>query len=445
VTEPANPTRPIETDDGRALVQRFRLRVVEGPDQGETFISRGDRTVIGTSATADLVLGDRTVSRFHCEIALVSGRVVIRDLGSRNGTLIDGVSVLTTHVGNGALLRLGTSAIRFELDADVVELPLSPRTEFGVLAGRSLVMRQVFAVLQRAAAVDATVLIEGETGSGKEAVAESIHRESPRAAGPYIVVDCGAIPGNLMESELFGHERGAFTGAEGAREGAFEAADGGTILLDEVGELAPDLQPKLLRVLERREVKRLGATRPRPIDVRILAATNRNLRAEVNAHRFRADLYFRLAVLEVRLPPLRERLDDLPLLIDRLLETIGRAGDPEAGFVRAADFVAELARHAWPGNVRELRNYLERCIALHERAPLATTAAGTPRWPIDLDRTLREVRDGAARVIERDYLEAVLVRHGQNVTAAARAAGIDRIHFYRLLSRHGLRRERDQG
>jgi transcriptional regulator with PAS, ATPase and Fis domain len=432
-------TTPLQRDDRRVVVQRFRLTVADGVDRGAECVTTSERTVIGTSPTADLVLTDPTVSRFHSEIVLVDGRVSIRDLQSRNGTLVNGVSVLAAHLAVGSLIRLGNSTVRFDLDADVVELPLSQRRRFGLLVGGSLAMRRVFAVLERAAATDSTVLIEGETGTGKEAVAESIHRESARHAAPFVVVDCAAIPVNLIESELFGHERGSFTGAAGAREGAFEAANGGTIFLDEVGELASELQPKLLRVIERREVKRLGAARYQPIDVRVLAATNRNLRAEVNAHRFRSDLFFRLAVLEVRLPPLRERLDDLPALVEHLLEVFGRRDDPQAAFVREPDFVDALAGHAWPGNVRELRNHLERCLALHERAPLAASSAAAEDWPIDLDRSLRDVRDGAARIIERRYLEAVLERHERNITAAARASGIDRIHFYRLLARHGLR------
>jgi transcriptional regulator with GAF, ATPase, and Fis domain len=259
-----------------------------------------------------------------------------------------------------------------------------------------------------------------------------------------VVVDCSALPANLLESELFGHERGAFTGATGPREGAFEAAAGGTVFLDEIGELTPDLQPKLLRVLERREIKRLGANAYRPVDVRIVAATNRSLRGEVNQRRFRSDLYYRLAVLVVLLPPLRERAGDIPALVERLLETLGAAGRPETAFVRTPEFCAELARHAWPGNVRELRNHVERCLALNAAAPLGAEDAAEPgaEWPVDVERPLRDVRDAAARGVERRYLEAVLERHGHNVTAAARAAGVDRIHFYRLLSRHGLRPRR---
>jgi two-component system response regulator GlrR len=305
------------------------------------------------------------------------------------------------------------------------------------MVGRSPAMRAAFSLLERAAQADATVLLEGDTGTGKEAAAESLHRESARRDGPLIVVDCGAIPPSLLESELFGHERGAFTGAVTEQEGALEAADHGTVFLDEIGELGLELQPKLLRALDRREIKRVGASRYRPIDVRVIAATHRNLRVEVNAGRFRADLYYRLAVLQVRLPPLRQRADDLPLLIEHILHGLGAADSDAAALVRTREFVADLARHAWPGNVRELRNYIERCLALRESGVVPAPSADPP--PVDLRRPLRAARDEHLRAFERAYLRQALAAAGNNVTAAARIAGIDRIYFYRLLWKYGLR------
>ncbi len=430
-------TTPVESD--AAAVRRFRLIVTGGPDAGKTFAASGERTVIGTHETASLVLTDPTVSRFHLEISLTDGEAVLRDLGSRNGTRIEGVPVLAAPLQASATLALGNSQIRFELDAAVVRLPMSERDHFGVMIGGSPSMRRTFATLERAAQSDATVLIEGETGTGKEAAAESIHSEGARAGGPFVVVDCGAIPANLLESELFGHERGAFTGAVEAREGAFDIAEGGTLFLDEIGELAPELQPKLLRALERREVKRVGASRYRRIDVRIIAATHRNLRAQVNARAFRSDLFYRMAVIEVRLPPLRERREDIPALVDHFIAALASPDHPAAAILRSARFRADLHRHAWPGNVRELRNYLERCLALHEQAPLATESTAARDGPVDLARSLRDVRDDAARRAEHEYVVEVLRRHGGNVTAAARAAKVDRIHFYRILARQGLR------
>jgi two-component system, NtrC family, response regulator GlrR len=417
------------------LVRRFRVTALEGPDAGATATSSNDGTLaIGLHESAGLVLTDRTVSRFHCELAIVDGQARVRDLGSRNGTTVDGVQVMEAFVRDGAVLAVGRTRVQFQLGDDHGRVPLSAHERFGAMVGRSPVMRATFALLEQAAQVGSTVLLQGETGTGKELAAEGIHRESSRAAGPLVAVDCSAIPGELLESELFGHERGAFTGAVSERKGAFAEADGGTIFLDEIGELPPELQPKLLGVLERREVKRVGASRAAPIDVRVIAATNRGLRAEVNAGRFRADLYYRLAVLEVRLPPLRERLDDLPLLVDELLAQVGALDRPERARLCSADGLAELARHSWPGNVRELRNYVERCLAFRVHvAPgetvelAAAVTAPAPTWR-------------AARAeFERRFIEATLRANEGNVTAAARAAGIDRIHFYRLLWRYGLR------
>jgi len=432
------PRTELLADDGHALIRQFFLRVMVGPDAGVQYISAKERTVIGTQTGADLLLSDPTCSRFHCEIEIAGGQATLRDLGSRNGTLIDAVPVLVAPLRDGALLTVGRTQIRFELSPGHVRVPLSERTSFGRMRGQSAAMRAVFSILERAARSDATVLLLGETGTGKDLAAESIHLESSRAAEPFIVVDCGAIPATLLESELFGHEKGAFTGATSARAGAFEAASGGTLFLDEVGELDLELQPKLLRVIETRQVRRIGMQRAQTIDVRLIAATNRHLRVEVNAGRFRSDLYYRLAVIEAMQPPLRERVEDLPLLLEAILESL-EAPPETADALRHPQYVASLARHDWPGNVRELRNYIERCIVLEDQPPLreAPTEPGPP--PIDAQRPLREQRERWMRYFERTYLEQLLANHGGNVAAAARAAGIDRIHMYRLLSRAGLR------
>ncbi|WP_428267524.1 sigma 54-interacting transcriptional regulator [Haliangium sp.] len=427
---------------GRRLLRRCTLTVTAGVDQGRVYRATSARVVLGSHESAQMRLDDRSVSRFHCEIQLGDDAVHIRDLGSRNGTRVDGVRIEAAELVDGSVIALGRSRVRFDADVGHVEVPLSERERFGLLVGRAAATRAVFAVLERAAQSDATVLISGETGTGKEATAESIHRESGRAQGPFVFVDCGAIPPDLLESELFGHEKGAFTGAVSAREGAFEAADGGTIFLDEIGELGPELQPRLLRVLERRHVKRVGATRYRDIDVRVIAATNRNLRAAVNTKEFRSDLYYRLAVLEVELPPLRERREDLPLLCERLLTNLGALDRPEAAPLREPAFMDHLARHPWPGNVRELRNYLERCLAMRAQVPLARAdddEGGAGDALLDTSLPLKSARERWNDALERRYVAALLDRNQGNVSAAAREAEVDRAYFHRLLRRHGFR------
>jgi len=297
-------------------------------------------------------------------------------------------------------------------------------------------MRAAFALLERAAASDATVLIEGETGTGKEGAARGLHDGSTRRSGPFVVVDCGAIPAELLESELFGHERGAFTGASAARAGAFEEADGGTIFLDEIGELPLDLQPKLLRAIEHRQIRRVGSNLHKTVDVRLVAATHRDLRADVNDGRFRPDLYFRLAVVRINLPPLRERPEDIPLLVERIVD--GLVDDPAARApLLDGALVTALQRGAWAGNVRELRNHLERCLVLGGPVPLA--APGPVVGAVDGRIPYAEARQRALDEFERRYLEDLLRRHDGKVASAARAAGVNRAYLYRLLQRHGLR------
>ena len=424
-------------------IQRFHLEVVEGPSGGRTWNAEGDRCAIGSHVSNDLVLEDRTVSRFHCEIRIDPSGARVQDLGSRNATLIDGVRVADAWLRDGSLLRLGQSVVRFHLDEGMNALRVSADGRFGTMIGDSVPMRAAFALLERAAASDITVLIEGETGTGKEEAAVSIHERSPRAGGPFVVIDCSAIPANLLESELFGHERGAFTGAVERRIGAFEAANGGTVFIDEVGELPTALQPKLLRVLERRTIRRLGSHDAIPVDLRIVAATNRNLRSEVNEGRFRSDLYYRLAVVKVTLPPLRERADDVPGLVRLMLDSLGAAPDVSARLLDPG-FLARLQHAAWPGNVRELRNYLEQCMVLHEPPPIApprTRQSSPAEDAVDPRLSYAEAKRRLTDEAERRYLEALLRHHDGNVSQAARAAGMNRGYLHRLLRRHGIRGE----
>ena len=419
-----------------ATVQACAIEVVEGPSEKQTWSSHGERCAIGSHERNDLVLSDRTVSRFHCEIRLCEDGATVADLGSRNGTIVDGVPVMEAWLRDGSILRVGETSLQVRFASEGHTIKLSPRTRFGTLVGRSVAMRATFAQLEAAARTDGTVLVIGETGTGKEEVAHSLHEASSRADGPFIVVDCGAMPEGLLESELFGHERGAFTGALTTRVGAFEAANGGTIFLDEIGEMPIELQPRLLRALERREVRRVGSNATRTVDVRVIAATNRELRTEVNEGRFREDLYYRLAVLEIELPPLRERPEDIPLIAEALLDRMHL--DDEARSVVTDEVLAGLARGSWPGNVRQLRNYLAHLVALRE-PPRGPVMAESGASVVDARVPYEQARRDALLDFERRYLVSLLSLHGDNVAEAARTAGMNRAYLYRLLHRHGLR------
>jgi two-component system, NtrC family, response regulator GlrR len=420
-------------------VRRFRVRIVEGPACGATWESTGALCSVGSHESNHFVVDDPTVSRFHCEIRVGADGARIRDAKSRNGTVVDGVSVIEAFLRSGSRIRLGRAVLEFELGEETLRLPLSERTTFGSLSGTSVAMRGTFAMLERAAATDVTVLVEGETGTGKSQAARAIHEASARKAGPFVTVDCGAILGNLLESELFGHEKGSFTGATDRRIGAFEEASGGTVFLDEVGELPIDLQPKLLRALEAREVRRVGSNAYRPIDVRVIAATNRDLRIDVNGNRFRADLYFRLAVVTIQMPPLRQRPEDIPALVEGLLGSL-RASAEDAAPLRGPEFMARLGHAAWSGNVRELRNYLERCLVMRAALPLGDAPRNIDEdgFAVNPSAPYAAERDRVLADFERRYFEALLRAHDGKVARAAEAAQLDRRYLYRILSRLGI-------
>lgn len=418
-------------------VQTLSLEVCEGPASGTTARSDSAAFTIGSQGNCDLVLADPTVSRFHCEIRISEGAVRLVDTGSRNGTFIDGVRVDAGHLRDGSRVRVGRSIIAVAFVGKSTVLPLSEGSSFGNLVGHSAAMRRTFSFMERAARTDATVLLAGETGTGKSLAARSIHEEGSRGKRPFVLVDCGAIPANLIESELFGHERGAFTGATGHRRGAFEEAHGGTLFLDEIGELPLELQPKLLGVLENGSVRRVGSNAVREFDVRLITASNRDLRREVNTGRFRADLYYRLGVVRIEIPPLRQRGDDIPRLAEHLLSKLG-ADQARVATLLNEKMLDRLRSSAWPGNIRELRNYLERCLVFEEVLPvddgLDSSVVDDP------SRSYQEARQRAIENFERAYVEALLARHEGQVTAAAAAAGMNRAYLYRLLGRHGLRR-----
>jgi transcriptional regulator with PAS, ATPase and Fis domain len=405
---------------------------VSGPDRGRELVLSQGTYFVGKAEGCDLVLGDTAVSRRHLEVAVTADGVLVRDLGSKNGSFLGGARFTEVTVGVGAVVRIGETELRLTAGRGP-QLEPSSATAFGPLLGRSLAMREVFAVLERVAASDAPILIEGETGTGKELCAQAIHAASQRAAGPLTICDLGATAPSLIESELFGHVRGAFTGADRDRDGAFVCAQGGTLFLDEVGELDVSLQPRLLRALERRQVKPLGGREMVQVDTRVVAATNRNLVDEVQAGRFRADLYYRLSVLRVRLPPLRDRKEDLPLLIERFLH------EQALDVTVSAEAQALLLDYDWPGNVRELNNVIRRATSL-----LAGERVITPRH-LGIDEHIvtperfHEAKQFLVDGWEVDYLRRLLARTDGNMSRAARLAGLERAYLYRLVKKHGLR------
>ena len=336
-----------------------RLRVLHGPDMGVEVTIPPVGVTVGADSAADFVVNDPSVSRRHCTIVPKGEGFAVTDLESRNGTFVDGVAIQKAVVPVGAVLRVGGTLIGLVPAEQHVVIPPSERSKFGALVGSSVAMRQIYAILERASAAGAPVLLLGESGTGKELAARAVHEHSPRKDQPFIVFDCGASSETLIESDLFGHVRGAFTGAHAERPGAFEMAHGGTLFLDEIGDLPLALQPKLLRLLESGEVTRLGGRKPERFDVRIIAATHRNLEEEVDRGTFRGDLYYRLAVVEVHLPALRKRLEDVPELVQVFLEREGRPCAKLEG-----ENLDRLLRYHFPGNVRELRNIVSRAVAL---------------------------------------------------------------------------------
>ena len=431
------------------------LACVTGDQAGKTWEFEQDIISLGAHHSCDIVLKDATVSRRHAEIVRTRDGVVLRDNDSTNGTFVGPVRIKEVFLAPDTRFRVGRTEIIFKSEDEVVEVHPTEEDRFEDLVGASMAMRQVFGVLDRIAPTNLTVLITGETGTGKELASRATHKRSKRRDGPFVVFDCSAVPENLIESELFGHKRGAFTGAVDARAGVFEMAHKGTIFLDEIGELPLELQSKLLRVLEQREVRRIGASHAKPVDVRVVAATNRRLRDEISAGRFREDLYYRLAVVEVELPSLRDRIADLPLLIQHLLSR----ADYNPGVKRTDPQVTQVLQdYHWPGNVRELNNVIERALpfcdgdsitmdALPESLQMAEQRSNpehavAPILKTDSQEDLpfKDAKDRLIEAFERQYLIDLLDRNGGNVSKAARAAHMDRKSITRLMKKHGITR-----
>ncbi len=427
--------------------RHFRLAVKDGPDKGTSRLLEHGTLLVGQHRNNDLVLTDDTISRYHLEIQVRKTGLFIKDLETTNGTFYGAAKVGTLEVTSAAQLRLGKHT-RIELtpvDTDVT-LGAYQGDRFGDAVGSSDAMKALFAMLSKVAPTDATVLLEGETGTGKEVISEAIHQQSSRANGPFVVVDCGAIPENLVGSELFGHRKGAFTGATTDKQGLIKAAHGGTLFLDEIGELSLELQPQLLRVLEKREIRHIGDSKSQSVDIRVIAATNRNLLEMVKEGMFREDLYYRLAVVRAFLPPLRERGDDIALLAMRFADNF------TSSFALSPTLLEALKNHSWEGNVRELRNVVERALSLRGidgqasatdiLSPLSNRssarAATAPVHAEMLDMPFKEAKGLLVEAFERDYLEQLLTKHRGNISQAANEAGIDRNYIHRLVKKYGL-------
>ncbi len=408
----------------------------------------GGRMTIGKAPDNDLVLSDDTVSRHHCELVKAPDGIHVRDLESTNGTKVDGTRIREATLQPGSVLRVGEVEVSFRPAAQRVEVLPSEHTHFGGALGQSLLMRTIFGVLERIAPTDATVLLEGETGTGKDVLARAVWSHSSRDKKPFIVVDCGAVTYSLIESELFGHERGAFTGALKAHKGKFEQASAGTLFLDEIGDMRLDVQAKLLRVLQEGEVDRVGGSAPVKVDVRVIAATNKDLVAAVETGAFREDLYYRVNVVPIRAPALRERMSDLPLLAEHFIAQACVENDRRRKGIEEAA-VSALARHDFPGNIRELKNLCERLVILAPGDPITLrdvqralpsarpSAAGKGGIGLAYTRgkALRDMIDEAERLL----IQAALDDFEGHITKAADGLALERSHLYKKMKSLGMR------
>lgn len=407
----------------------YLLYVAHGALSGQHLHLRGGSILIGADPGCDLVLSDASVSRKHVRLGVREEGLSVEDLDSTNGTSYLGQRVGSLLLTHGARLLVGRVPVDIILVQSEAEIPLSPHQNYGDLLGSSAPMRRLFTTLEMLEGTDAPVLLEGETGTGKELAARAIHEKSGRADEPCVILDCASLPPQMIESELFGHQKGAFTGAHTERVGAFEAAHKGTVFLDEIGELPLELQPKLLRALETGEVRRLGANHHIRIDVRVIAATNRNLVEEVEAGRFRSDLYYRLAVLSIHMPSLRDRPEDILPIARHLAESL--SGNGKKLSASAEDF---FLRHSWPGNVRELRNAVQRFLVLGT-LPASDSAAAPALAP---SHRFGEARQQVVSRFEEAFLKDLIEQHDGNLSAASRAAEMDRKHLRELLRKYGL-------
>jgi DNA-binding NtrC family response regulator len=441
-----------ETPDVVSL-RKCQLVVSDGVDRGKKITLDRNVSKVGKRDTNDLILKDKAISRLHFEIEYTADSFLLRDMGSTNGTFLNGSKVKEAYLTPGDLIKAGNTTLEFVSFDEKVKIAPSEHDSFGKMVGKSKKMRQIFAILEKISPSQASVIIEGETGTGKDLVAQAIHENSQRKGKPFLVFDCSAVAPNLIESELFGHERGSFTGAVKSRRGAFEAANSGTIFLDEIGELTGDLQPKLLRALEQREIKRVGSNTPIKTDVRVICATNRNLRKEIGEGNFREDLYYRLSVVKIKLPPLRDRPEDIEGLVERFLTAspYNKTPEGELKVTRVDDEAIKiLQRYSWPGNVRELANVIERTASFVDGDTISRSHLDfifaemehgeerTERMQVDTNMPFKDAKQQIVEDFEKKYLQDLLQKYNHNLSKAAREAGIDRKHLRNLCKKYEI-------
>jgi transcriptional regulator with PAS, ATPase and Fis domain len=451
--------RDEKTSTGRTQVIRWseqttkmtllkcKLSVTNGDSKGKEFVLTQPVIRVGTKKENEIVLKDETMSRIHFEIFQTKAGYLLKDNESLNGTFINNVRVKEAYLTSGSSIRAGRTEMKFVPMDETFDIVPSKKAKFSNLIGGNTSMRKIYTIIEKIAPTDVTVLIEGESGTGKELIAQALHEKSKRNKRPFVVFDCSAVAENLIESELFGNEKGSFTGATNMRQGAFELADGGTIFLDEIGELGIELQPKLLRVLESRTVRRVGGDRQINVDVRVVAATNRNLEAEVKKGNFREDLFYRLAIAPINLPALRKRKDDIPMLIDHFIDEFLKAHNERKIEGLEPQALEALKSYDWPGNVRELKNTMSRIFSFMDgekitledipekiRVPMAKA-----ELDIREDLGFKDAKEQWVASFEKQYLIEILKRNNFNISAAAKEGGIDRKSVQRLIRKYKIK------
>lgn len=435
-----------EEQPTKLVLAKCKLTIMNGEMQGKEFILTRPLIRVGTRKENEIALKDETMSREHFSIRQHKEGYSLHDEGSLNGVFINGIRVKEAFLTSGSVIRAGKTEMKFLPMDETFEVVPSKKTRFVDLIGGSTAMRKIYTIIEKVAPSDVTVIIEGESGTGKELIAAAIHAKSKRNKKDFIVFDCSAVAENLIESELFGHEKGSFTGATGLRHGAFELADKGTIFLDEIGELNIEMQPKLLRVLESRTIRRVGGDRPIPVDVRVVAATNRNLENEVKKGNFREDLFYRLNVVPIYLPPLRKRKEDIPAIVDHFIKTHNEQNPERAAEGISSSAMELLLSYEWPGNVRELRNTISRALSFMESSQIMPDdiperiRIPVAKAELDIrdDLGFKDAKEAWIASFEKQYLAEVLQRNSYNISAAAKEAGIDRKSVQRLIKKYGL-------